>query len=111
MSLLVSLSVDDLSPKQQLKIVENFLTYAEKNIRSNYMKLKGTPIFEGIAFPDLINDYVVEINKITNMNEILKDRNMRDHDLYIYDKAIVNNLESDFIDFINDYVEELKEKY
>lgn len=110
-SLPVSLSVEELSPKQQLKIVEKFLAYAEKNIRSNYMKYKGTPIFEGIAMPELINDYVVEINKITNMNEVVHQRNMRDHDWYIYDQAIVNNLESNFIDFINDYVEKLKEKY
>jgi len=110
-SLPTSLSVDQLSPQQRLKIVEKFLAYAEKNIRSNYMKLKGTPIFEGIAFSKLINDYVVEMNKITNMNEVVDTRNMRDHDWYIYDKAIVNNLESNFIDFINDYVEYLKEKY
>ncbi|TRM11443.1 DEAD/DEAH box helicase [Lentibacillus cibarius] len=110
-SLPTSLSVDQLSPQQRLKIVEKFLAYAEKNIRSNYMKLKGTPIFEGIAFSKLINDYVVEMNKITNMNEVVDTRNMRDHDWYIYDKAIVNNLESNFIDFINDYVEDLKEKY
>jgi len=110
-SLPISLSAEQLSPQQRLKIVEKFLAYAEKNIRSNYMKLKGTPIFEGIAFSKLINDYVVEMNKITNMNEVVYHRNMRDHDWYIYDKAIVNNLESNFIDFINDYVEDLKEKY
>lgn len=110
-SLPIDLSIEELSPNQRLKIVEKFLTYAEKNIRSNYMKLKGTPVFEGVAFSELINDYMVEINKITMMSEVLKERNMRDHDWYIYDKAIVNNLESDFIDFINDYVEEMKEKY
>ena len=75
------------------------------------MKLKGTPIFEGIAFSELINDYVVEMSKITNMSDVVNDRNMRDHDWYIYDRAIVNNLESNFIDFINDYIEELKERY
>lgn len=111
MSLPLNLSVDQFSPQQQLKVIEKFLAYAEKNIRSNYMKFKGTAIFEGIAFPKLINDYVVEINKVTNMNEVANQKNMRDHDWYIYDSAIVNNLESNFIDFINDYVEELKEKY
>lgn len=110
-SLPISLSVEDLSPYQQLKIVEKFLGYAEKNIKSNYMKLKGTPIFEGVAFNELINDYVIEMSKVTNMSDVVKQRNMRDYDWFVYDSAIVNNLESDFIDFINDYMEELKDKY
>src|SRR5699024_4327121 len=110
-SLPSSLSVDELSPVQKLKIVEKFLSYTAKNIRSNYMKMKGTPIFEGISMPQLIDDYVVELSKVTTSTEIVKNRNMRDHDWYVYDQAIVNNLESDFIDFINDYMDELKETY
>src|SRR5699024_5910205 len=38
-------------------------------------------------------------------------RNMRDHDWFIYDKAIVNKWESSFINFINDYIDKLKEIY
>lgn len=45
------------------------------------------------------------------MNEVKKPRNMRDHDWFIYDKAIVNGLEDDFINFINNYIDELKERY
>lgn len=113
-SLPVGISVNNLSSTEKLKIVERFLSYAEKGIRQNYMKEKGTPIFEGVAFPELIDDYVVEISKVHNsvqVNEIKKTRNMRDHDWYIYDKAIVNGLENDMLDFINNYIDELKERY
>jgi len=79
------------------------------------MKEKGTPVFEGVAFPELINDYVVEMskinNKVTDFDEFKNRRNMREYDWYIYNQAIVNGLESSFIDFINDYIEQLKEKY
>lgn len=78
------------------------------------MKERGTPIFEGVSFPELIDDYVVEISKVSNsiqVNEVKKPRNMRDHDWFIYDKAIVNGLESDMLDFINNYIDELKERY
>src|SRR5690625_2054924 len=79
------------------------------------MKEKGTPVFEGVAFPELINDYVVEMskinNKVTDFDEFKNRRNMREYDWYIYNQAIVNGLESSFIDFINDYIDQLKEKY
>ncbi|MDQ0186676.1 DEAD/DEAH box helicase family protein [Cytobacillus sp. FSL R5-0569] len=115
LSLPQGMGVQDLSSKEKLVLVERFLAYAEKNIRSNYMKERGTPVFEGVAFSKLIDDYVVEMNKInqkvSNVTQVVKTRNMRDHDWYIYDKAIVNGLESDMIDFVNDYVERLRTKY
>ncbi|WP_075617997.1 hypothetical protein [Paenisporosarcina indica] len=108
------MTVEELSPKERLSIVERFLAYAEKNIRANYMKERGTPVFEGVAISQLIDDYVVELNKVNrriNVTQVIRTRNMRDHDWYIYDQAIVNGLESNLIDFVNDYVEALRDRY
>lgn len=113
-SLPIGISVYDLSPIEKLKIVENFLSYAENRIRNNFMKEKGTPVFEGISFTELIDDYVIEISKVSNkvlVSEVKRVRNMRDHDWYIFDKAIVNGLENDMLDFISNYIEELKKQY
>ncbi|MGO4695336.1 DEAD/DEAH box helicase family protein [Paenibacillus sp. 2TAB26] len=114
-SLPQGISSKDLSSKEILLVIEKFLAYAEKNIRANYMKERGTPVFEGFALSELINDYVIEMNhvnqRITNVTQVVRTRNMRDHDWYIYDQAIVNGLESDMIDFINDYMERLRSKY
>lgn len=111
----LGLELNHLSPLSKLKMVEKYLDYVEKKIKTNYMKERGTSIFEGVAMPELINDYYIELNKVntkvSNMNEAIQKRNMRDNDWYVYDQAIVNGLESSFINFINDYVEELKEKY
>ena len=115
LSLPQGISTDDLSPQEKLSIVETFLAYAERTIRSNYTKERGTPLFEGVRFSELIDDYVVEMNKVNQhvsfVNQLVKSRNMRDHDWYIYDRAIVNGLESDMIDFINDYIDELQTMY
>ena len=115
LSLPQGMTSQDLSPKEKLSIVERFLAYAEKNIRSNYMKERGTPVFEGVAFSRLIDDYVVEMNKVnqrvSNVTQVVRTRNMRDHDWYIYDQAIVNGLESNLIDFVNDYIERLRDQY
>lgn len=111
----LGLELHQLNPLSKLKMVEKYLDYVEKKIKANYMKERGTPVFEGVSMPELINDYYIELNrvnsKVSNMSEILQKRNMRDNHWYVYDKAIVNSLESSFINFINDYVEELKEKY
>lgn len=111
----IGLELHHLNPLSKLKMVEKYLDYVEKKIKSNYMKERGTPIFEGISMSELINDYYIELNKIntkvSNMTEAIQRRNMRDNDWYVYDQAIVNGLENSFINFINDYIEELKEKY
>src|SRR5699024_9916771 len=104
-----------LRPLSKHQMVEKYLDDVEKKIKANYMKERGTPVFEGVDMSEMINDYYIELNKVnskvSNMSETLLKRNMRDNHWYVYDKAIVNGLESAFIDFINDYVEQLKEKY
>lgn len=111
----IGLELHHLNPLTKLKMVEKYLDYVEKKIKANYMKERGTPVFEGVSMPELINDYYIELNKVntkvSNMTEAIQRRTMRDNDWYVYDQAIVNGLENSFINFINDYVEELKEKY
>src|SRR5699024_5347799 len=110
-----AMEIKEIQPIEKLKMVERFFSYTEKKIRSNYMKERGAPVFEGFSFSKLINNYQVELNKvnanISDYNEIVEPRNMRDHDWFIYDKAIVNKWESSFINFINDYIDKLKEIY
>lgn len=107
--------IKDLDPITKLEMVEKFFESMEKKIRLNYMKNRGTPVFEGVKFSKLINDYQIELNKvnqgISDIDELVQPRNMRDHDWVIYDKAIVNSWENSFINFINDYIKQLKEKY
>lgn len=114
-SLPSGLNINDIQPMERLSMVDRFFSHMEKKIRKNYMKERGTPVFEGIAFSKIINDYQVELSKVNNnvsqMQQIVKSRNMRSHDWFVYDKAIVNGLESSFIDFISNYVGRLKRKY
>ncbi|MFJ7935545.1 DEAD/DEAH box helicase family protein [Sporosarcina sp. NPDC096371] len=109
----IGLTADDLTPVEKLNAIEKFLLQASSRIRLNYMKMKGTPVFYGVRFAELIKDYYVEVNQVrgNTMHEVVRERTMRDHDWYIYDKAIVNGLERDMIDFLNNYMETLREKY
>ena len=103
-SLPLGLKLHDLSPLRKLRMVEKYLDYVEKKIKANYMKERGTPVFEGVVMSEIIDDYYIELNKVNSkvstMSETLQKRNMRDNHWYVYDKAIVNGLEDAFIDFI-----------
>lgn len=104
-----------LTQKEKIRLVDQYLIDVERAIKNNYQKNKGTPIFEGVKFSDKIDDYHIEINKIqsgvTDMDALTKTRPMRDFDWYIYDQAIVNSWEDSLIQFINDFMMNLKEKY
>lgn len=103
------MDVSDITPKIKLSVLNDYLSKLETKIKSNYLKVKGTTIFEGIKISELIDDYVVEVNNVNRDVESQKrPKNMNQHDWYIYDKAIVNGLERDLIDLINNMMEDLQ---
>lgn len=109
------MDVSDITPKIKLSVLNDYLGILETKIKNNYLKVKGTTIFEGIKISELIDDYVVEVNNInrdvSDLESQKRPKNMTQHDWYIYDKAIVNGLESDLIDLINNMMEDLQKKY
>lgn len=111
----LEMTTADLTPTEQLNIVEQFLKYTEKKIRSNYMKSRGTTLFEGIAFTELISErYAVEVSKISKgatVSQVIKSKPMKKHDWYIYDEAIVNGLEEQLVDLLGNLMEELQSIY
>ncbi|OFK31657.1 restriction endonuclease subunit R [Staphylococcus sp. HMSC065C10] len=109
------MDVSDITPKIKLSVLNDYLSKLETKIKNNYLKVKGTTIFEGIKISELIDDYVVEVNNVnrdvSDLESQKRPKNMTQHDWYIYDKAIVNGLESDLIDLINNMMEDLQKKY
>lgn len=109
------MDVSEITPKIKLSVLNDYLSKLETKIKNNYLKVKGTTIFEGIKISELIDDYVVEVNNVnrdvSDLESQKQPKNMAQHDWYIYDKAIVNGLEIDLIDLINDMMEDLQKKY
>ncbi|MGI2314588.1 hypothetical protein ACQ28U_09660 [Staphylococcus cohnii] len=72
-------------------------------------------MFEGYKLSEFVDDYVVEVSNInrdvTDVYDQKRPKNMSQHNWYVYDKAIVNGLESDLIDLINSLMESLEQKY
>ncbi|WP_049386876.1 DEAD/DEAH box helicase family protein [Staphylococcus epidermidis] len=109
------MDINDITPKRKLSVLNDYLSKLETKIKNNYLKVKGTTIFEGFKLSELIDDYVVEVNNVnrnvTDLEDQKRPKNMGQHDWYIYDKAIVNGLESDLIDLIKNMMEDLQNKY
>ncbi|CAM4037615.1 restriction endonuclease subunit R [Staphylococcus schweitzeri] len=109
------MDISDITSKLKLSVLNDYLSNLETKIKNNYLKVKGTTIFEGMKLSELIDDYVVEVNNVnrdvTDLDDQKRPKNMGQHDWYIYDKAIVNGLESDLIDLINNMMEDLQNKY
>jgi type III restriction enzyme len=110
-----AISLNDLSKNEQLSFIDKFLNYVEEKMKTNYSKEKGTTEFIGESFSSYIEDYVIETNivnsNIRTMNDQMFSRNMRGQDWYIYDQAIVNNLEWELIEEIHQFLENLQEKF
>ena len=58
------MDVIDITPKIKLSVLNDYLSKLETKITNNYLKVKGTTIFEGIKISELIDDYVVEVNNV-----------------------------------------------
>lgn len=104
-----------ITPKLKLSILNDYLSMLESKIKNNYMKDKGTTVFEGYKLSEFVDDYIVEVSNInrdvTDVYDQKRPKNMSQHNWYVYDKAIVNGLESDLIDLINSMMESLEQKY
>jgi type III restriction enzyme len=108
-------TMNDLNPKEKLNMVEKFLKKAAEKIRKNYMKGKGTTKFEGKSFSEMIEEhYAIEISKNqknVHLSQIITSQNMKNKDWYVYDYAIVNGLEKQFIELMGNIMEHLNSLY
>ncbi|PNZ58304.1 restriction endonuclease subunit R [Staphylococcus casei] len=105
----------NLTSKFKLSVIQDYLISLESKIKNNYLKEKGTPVFEGYKISEIIGDYAIDVS---NINRTAKDVNdqkspkvMANSDWYIYDKAIANGLEKKLIALIGNWIEELKKRY
>ncbi|HDR3491785.1 TPA: DEAD/DEAH box helicase family protein [Bacillus wiedmannii] len=111
-SLPKNIPLELINNEEKLKIATGFLENLETMIKNNYRKEKGLPIFEAKNVSDIIDDYVIELNTSSkNYSNLIKVRNMSKQDWFIYDVALVNQLEENLIEFIFNHIEKLTIKY
>ncbi|MEQ3507057.1 DEAD/DEAH box helicase family protein [Enterococcus cecorum] len=108
----IEFTEEDISPDEILAVIVEMLKEYEVKFKSGFIKKRGTNKFIGYPISDYLSDYKKRIptydtiEGMQNINSyVIKD------DFYIYDKAVVNNLEYELIEYVTGYVKQLKEKY
>ncbi|MCL2680913.1 MAG: DEAD/DEAH box helicase family protein [Streptococcaceae bacterium] len=106
---------DELTREKELLAVEKYLEYIQRQIIMNYKKQRGTNRFISIPMSDMVKDYEKKVSvNLNNANgAIILPHDMKGENKkwFPHENAIVDILEYHFIELLQSYVEQLKEKY
>lgn len=109
----VPIESPELSNIEKLNVIDKYLIYIQKMIVHNYKRKRGTNIFESIPVKDVVKDYSKKVSNIFNkeISEIVRSYPMYKNDIYVYDHAIVDELEQSCINVITNFAQKLRNKY
>lgn len=106
-----TLNLSDLPPHEKLQLIEIVLTRIAENIRRNYQKYRGTHRFISKPLKDIITDYSVHVDPNMMVNQRITSEATTGKTWYVYDKAILNQLEHRLIKLLDMFMEKLRGKY
>lgn len=106
-----TINLRDLLPHEKLQLIETVLTRISENIRRNYKKDRGTHRFVGKPLKEVITDYSVYVDPNMMVNQRITSEATTGKTWYVYDKAILNQLEHRLIKLLDMFMEKLRGKY
>lgn len=106
-----TLDLSDLPPHEKLQLLETILTRISENIRRNYQKHRGTHRFISKPLKEVITDYSVHVDPSMIVNQKITSEHTIGKKWYVYDKAILNQLEHRLIKLLDMFMEKLRGKY
>ncbi|WP_208587273.1 DEAD/DEAH box helicase family protein [Gracilibacillus suaedae] len=105
----------NLTSNDKLNIVLSYLSHIEAKIKKGYSNKRGSNNFIGYPIKEYLSDYKKRVPNYdtANRSQIVEPRKMsgEKNDWFVYNIAIVNELEFDLIKKIGERVEELREDY
>ena len=104
-----------LTADEILKVTIDLLKEYQVKIQSGYVKERGTNKFKGYPIKDYLSNYNKRVPEYDATTQISGQQHITVHempeDFFIYEKAIVNNLEYELIERVKAYVDALRDKY
>ena len=104
-----------LTADEILKVTIDLLKEYQVKIQSGYVKERGTNKFKGYPIKDYLSNYNKRVPEYDPTTQISGQQHITVHempeDFFIYEKAIVNNLEYELIERVKAYVDALRDKY
>lgn len=109
----VANGVNRLTNQQKLIAVKRYLLYVQQTIVKNFMRSKGTNEFLPVAVNEIVKDYTKRVSDSFNDPKAARitPNPMNGKNWYVYDNAIVDITEKEFIDRINSIMPALKNQY
>ena len=102
-----------ITPQLRLRAVEKYLTRVNNALVHNFQRSKGTDEFQPVAVHEVIKDYTKRVRDAFNDPHTAQigSNPMKGKDWFVYDYAIVDILEKNFIDKIGAEIPHIKEKF
>ena len=103
-----------LDRKTQLLVVEKYLTYIQQKLVTNFKRRRGTNRFVGLPIKEAVHDYQkrIPVNYAdTGIHEIVQAFDYRKAPWFVYNDAIVDQLEHSLIELIHSYIDDLAHRY
>lgn len=105
------LDVSTIAAKEKLAILKEVLNRIKDSLTRNYIKNKGTYNFISTPIKEVVKDYSQYIEAF---NSAIKNQNIEARETktwYVYDKAILNQLEHELVTLLGQFMDKLKAKY
>lgn len=108
-----TLSIRNLSAQEKLHLVEVALGKIADNLRKNYAKAVGSKRFYGAYIRDHIKNYeiLVDDNPNNNLTQMITSKSMMGKKWYVYDNALLNQLEHNLLTKMDDVIKKLQSRY
>lgn len=106
-----SLDFSTVSAKEKLHLLETVLLRISKNVRRNEQKVKGTYRIISQSVKDVIKDYRLHIDPSVIVNQKITAEQTVGNKWYVYDNAILNQLEHRLVKMLAAFMPKLKARY
>lgn len=109
-----ALTLEKLTANEKLMFVTKYFNYLEIQIKRQFLKEKGLKEVKSLKLSEIIDDYEITFSKIRNkinIEDLIQIKSMRNKKWYVFEEAVVNGLELSFINFFENYVNELYKRY
>lgn len=106
-----ALDFSAVSATKKLHLLETVLLRISENVRRNDQKVKGTYRFTSLSIREAIQDYSRYIDPSVTVNQKITSEHTIGKKWYVYDNAILNQLEHKLVKMLTAFMPKLKARY
>jgi type III restriction enzyme len=103
--------IDNLSPLEKLKIVGDILKKISEEAKVNVSEFLGTKIFSAKMLHDIFRDKILKLDSDSEQAKEMVEVNLANKDWYAQTGFYGTDEERNFIKFIDEVIEKLRQKY